>query len=196
MYYGTQSSGAATLNRHLCQLWLWDDILFYLSKSVCMIVKPMGRNVSPLMFLNGAPLEYVDTVKHLGVLRSHDMKDNADMRGHLRNLYARSNLIFRKFHHCSALILSKLTSTVCYNSFSLIFILFLFSMYTYCSICRIRSHYERFTCIGIMLVLVHLPNRVTSTYFAHSSDHSQEMKFLNSLSSGDTSLLYSNMKRL
>ena len=52
------------------------------------------------------------------------MKDNADMRRNLRNLYARSNLIFRKFHHCSALILSKLTSTVCYNSFSLIFILF------------------------------------------------------------------------
>ena len=66
-----------------------------------MVVKPRGRNVStPLMFLNGDALEYVDSVKYLGVLLSHDMKDDADMSRHLRSFYARSNVIFRNFHHC------------------------------------------------------------------------------------------------
>ena len=65
-----------------------------------MVVKPRGRNVStPLMFLNGDALEYVDSVKYLGVLLSHDMKDDADMSRHLLSFYARSNVIFRKFHH-------------------------------------------------------------------------------------------------
>ena len=56
------------------------------------------------MFLNGDALEYVDSVTYLGGLLSHDMKDAADMSRHLRSLYARSSVIFRKFHHCSASI--------------------------------------------------------------------------------------------
>ena len=91
-----------------------NDILFNRSKSVCMVVKPRGRNVStPLMFLNGDALEYVDSVKYLGVLLSHDMKDDADMSRHLRSFYARSNVIFRKFHHCSASIKVNLIKTYC-----------------------------------------------------------------------------------
>ena len=64
------------------------------------------------MYLNGVALEYVDSVKYLGVMLSNDMKDDADMTRHLRSFYARSNVILRKFHHCYAsikLILSKLT---------------------------------------------------------------------------------------
>ncbi len=54
--------------------------MFNRSKSVCMVVKPRGRNVStPLMYLNGVALEYVDSVKYLGVMLSNDMKDDADM---------------------------------------------------------------------------------------------------------------------
>ena len=41
-----------------------NDLLFNRSKSVCMVVKPRGRNVSTaLMYLNGVALEYVDSVK-------------------------------------------------------------------------------------------------------------------------------------
>ena len=77
-----------------------NDLLFNCSKSVCMLVKPGGRNVStPLMYLNGVALEYVDSVKYPGVMLSNDMKDGADMNRHLRSFYARSNVIFRKFHH-------------------------------------------------------------------------------------------------
>ena len=91
-----------------------NDILFNRSKSVCMVVKPRGRNVStPLMYLNGDALEYVDSVKYLGVMLSNDMKDDADMNRHLRSFYARSNVIFRKFHHGSASIKVNLIKTYC-----------------------------------------------------------------------------------
>ena len=91
-----------------------NDLLFNRSKSVCMVVKPRGRNVSTLLeFLNGVALEYVDTVKYLGVLLSQDKKEDADMSRHLHSFYARSNIIFRKFHHCSASIKVNLIKTYC-----------------------------------------------------------------------------------
>ena len=63
------------------------------------------------MYLNGVALEYVDRVKYLGVLLSQDMKDGVDMNMHLRSFYARSNVIFRKLHHCSASIKVNLIKT-------------------------------------------------------------------------------------
>ena len=97
--------------QYLINIWanygLENDILFNRSKPVCMMVKPSDRKHStPLMYLNGVALDYVDRVKYLGVLLSQDMKDDADnfMYRHLRSFYARTNVIFRKFHHCSASI--------------------------------------------------------------------------------------------
>ena len=54
------------------------------------------------MYLKCVALEYVDYVKYLGVMISNDMKDDADMNRHLRSFYSRSNVIFRKFHHCAS----------------------------------------------------------------------------------------------
>ena len=77
-----------------------------------MVVKPSDRkNSTPLMCLNGVALEFVDRAKYIGVLLSQDMKDDAYMDRHLRSLYARSNVIFRKFHHCPASIKVNLIKT-------------------------------------------------------------------------------------
>ena len=65
------------------------------------------------MYLNGVELEYVDRAEYLGVLLSQGMKDDADMNTHLRSFYARSNVIFRKFHYCSASIKVNLIKTYC-----------------------------------------------------------------------------------
>ena len=44
-----------------------NDILFNRSESVCMVVKPSDRkNSTPLVYLDGVALEYVDRVKYLG----------------------------------------------------------------------------------------------------------------------------------
>ena len=40
------------------------------------------------------------------------MKDDADMNRHLRSFYARSNVIFCKFPHCSASIKVNLIKTL------------------------------------------------------------------------------------
>ena len=39
------------------------------------------------MYLNGVALEYVNSVKYLGVMLSNDMKDDADMNRHLRIVF-------------------------------------------------------------------------------------------------------------
>ena len=44
---------------------------------------------------------------------STDIKDDADMNRHQRRFSARSNVIFRKFHHCSASIKVNLIKTYC-----------------------------------------------------------------------------------
>ena len=43
-----------------------------------MVVNHRGRNVSSVA------LEYVDSVKYIGVMLCNDMKDDADMNRHLR----------------------------------------------------------------------------------------------------------------
>ena len=53
------------------------------------------------MLMNLNKLAYVKQVKYLGVIVCNDLKDDEDILRHLRNFYARSNSIIRKFHHCS-----------------------------------------------------------------------------------------------
>ena len=115
-----------------------NDLLFNRSKSVCMVVKPRGRNVSTLlMFLNGVALEHVDTVKYFGVLLSHDMKDDADMSRHLRSFYARSNVIFCKFHNWSASIKVNCIKTYCEPYYSQLWV-----NHSKCSYNKLRVSYN------------------------------------------------------
>ena len=70
---------ALTWERYIIQSW---QIRVY-------GVKPSDyKNSTPLMYLDGVALEYVDRVKYLGVPLIQDMKDDADMNRHLRSFYA------------------------------------------------------------------------------------------------------------
>ena len=116
-----------------------NDILFNHSKCVCMVVKLSDRkNSTALMYLNGLALRYVDRVKYLGVLLSQDMKDDADMNRHLLGFYARSNVIFRKFHHCSASIKVNLIKTYCAPYCSKLWV-----THTKCSYNKARVAYDK-----------------------------------------------------
>ena len=47
--------------------------------------------------MNVSKLAYVKEAKYLGVIICNDLKDDGDILRHLRNFYARSNSIIRKF---------------------------------------------------------------------------------------------------
>ena len=52
-------------------------------------------------FLNGLPLQWTESVKYLGVSLSTDLGDKAEIESQLRNFYARSNYLIRKFYFCT-----------------------------------------------------------------------------------------------
>ena len=79
-----------------------NDVEYNPIKSLCMVFKPRGFNLKcPDMYMNLNKLAYVKEAKYLGVIICNDLKDDGDILRHLRNFYARSNSIIRKFHHCS-----------------------------------------------------------------------------------------------
>ena len=53
------------------------------------------------MYMNLNKLAYVKEAKYLGVIICNDLKDDGVILRHVRNIYARSNSIIRKFHRCS-----------------------------------------------------------------------------------------------
>ena len=78
------------------------DIKFNATKSVTMIFLPykITSRVSysfPNLMLNGCALNIVDSYKYLGHVISPVSDDNLDIARQMRLLYARTNVIIRKF---------------------------------------------------------------------------------------------------
>ena len=63
--------------------------------------------------MNVNKLAYVKEAKYLGVIICNDLKDDGDILRHLRNLFARSNSIIRKCHHCSVSVKRHLFHAYC-----------------------------------------------------------------------------------
>ena len=77
---------------------LVNDVEYNPIKSLCMVFKPRGFNLKcPDIYMNVNKLAYVKEAKYLGVRICNDLKDDGDILRHLRNFYARSNSIMRKF---------------------------------------------------------------------------------------------------
>ena len=71
-------------------------------KLLCMVFKPCGFNLKCSdIYMDINKLAYVKEAKYLGMIICNDLKDDGDILRHLRNFYARSNSIIRKFQHCS-----------------------------------------------------------------------------------------------
>ena len=67
--------------------------------------------------MNVNKLAYVKEAKYLGVIICNDLKDDRDILRQLRNLYARSNGIIRKFHHGSVGVKLRLFHAYCCTSY-------------------------------------------------------------------------------
>ena len=63
--------------------------------------------------LNGEVIKVVYSVRYLGHIISNDGKDDRDIMRQCQQLYARGNVVLRKFHMCSMDVKVKLFNTYC-----------------------------------------------------------------------------------
>ena len=91
------------------------DIRFNHKKSAIMIGRGhyMKNVYPPLYTLNGEVIKEVDSVRYLGHIISSNGKDDKDIVRQCQQLYARGNVLLRKFHMCSMDVKVKLFNTYC-----------------------------------------------------------------------------------
>ena len=79
------------------------DIRFNHKKSAIMICRGqyMKNVYPPLYTLNGEVIKEVDSVRYLGHIISSNGKYDKDIMRQCQQLYARGNVLLRKFHMCS-----------------------------------------------------------------------------------------------
>ena len=79
------------------------DILFNVTKTVCMCVKPPKSRILelPRIYLNSKLLDYVSSYTYLGVVMSDNKKDDMDINQHIKAVYARGNMLLKNFRYCS-----------------------------------------------------------------------------------------------
>jgi len=77
-------------------------LFFYTTKSQCMIINSKWKVLrNPSFQLFSACLPYTDKYKYLGHVICADLTDDANVMKQTRSLYARANLIIRKFSQAS-----------------------------------------------------------------------------------------------
>jgi hypothetical protein len=93
------------------------ELLYNTKKTVCMAFLPKclkKRNI-PKIHLCGVELNWVQEYKYLGFYITENMSDNRDMQRQLRFIYAKGNILVRKFRMCSVEIKLQLFRSYCYN---------------------------------------------------------------------------------
>ena len=67
------------------------------------------KNVYPPLYtLNGEVIKEVDSVRYLGHIISSNGKDDKDIMRQCQQLYARGNVLLRKFHMCYICLIKKI----------------------------------------------------------------------------------------
>jgi len=94
------------------------DVTCNTSKTVCMIFKPVCRNkvvcdVFPAFMLSGQRLQFINDFKYLGHIVNNDCTDDYDIKREIRNLYARANILNRRFSRCSVAVKLMLFKSYC-----------------------------------------------------------------------------------
>ena len=106
---------------NLCAAAVADlDMNFNTSKSYTMIFEPFNRTrrvtfVFPSLALNASHLSVVCSFKYLGHILSASTADNDDIVHQMSLLYARANVLIRKFSKCSRNVKLCLFRTYCTN---------------------------------------------------------------------------------
>jgi hypothetical protein len=93
---------------------------FNVAKSATMAFAPYKNNkcvscAFPCFMLDGCPVAMINKCKYLGHFLSVDEDDNVDILNQNRLLYARTNLLKRKFSQCSKDVKLSLFKAFCMN---------------------------------------------------------------------------------
>ena len=91
------------------------DIIFNITKSQVMFYDTLKIGQAANSMLCDTVLNVVQTYRYLGHIITNNLSVEADMEDNMRGLYARSNMLRRKFYCCSVQVNNKLFSAYCNN---------------------------------------------------------------------------------
>ena len=91
---------------------------FNTRKTVCMVFNPHSRSKYvadsfPAFTLCGSQLVFVKQFKYLGHIIDNTFTDDCDINREIKNLFTRTNLLCRRFKHCSRLVKVGLFRSFC-----------------------------------------------------------------------------------
>ena len=91
------------------------DIYYHERKSGYMCMKPnkMKDIAVPNVYLYGKPIRYSHKEKYLGVIMNDNGYDDDDILRQLKGVFARGNILIRKFALCSTDVKSRLFNSYC-----------------------------------------------------------------------------------
>lgn len=88
------------------------ELSFNVKKTKVMCCTPYKIHV-PDFYIKDSPLEIVNLYKYLGVVIHDTTNDNEDLCRQMRGIYARGNMIIKRFIHCSDDVKARLFTSYC-----------------------------------------------------------------------------------
>ena len=80
-----------------------------------ILPKDLRSSNVPTMYLMGKELRYTEEHKYLGIFITNDKCDHRDILRQLRSIYAKGNMLVRKFGKCSEEVKLQLFRSYCTN---------------------------------------------------------------------------------
>jgi len=115
------------------------DMSYNIKKTFCMSFMPKGLKLTvPNLYINGKNLTWVSDYKYLGIFLDSHYTDDIDINRQVRSIYARGNMLIRKFRRCSLDVKVQLFKTYCSN----IYCGHLWQNYKKASLYRIKVAYN------------------------------------------------------
>jgi len=113
-------------------------------KTVCMVVNPQCRSkmVStsfPLFTLESSQLQFVSSFRYLGHIITNTLSDKEDIQREIKSMFFRTNILIRKFSHCSFTVKCSLFRSYCLSLYDI----GLWRMFTVSYMNKLRSCYNK-----------------------------------------------------
>jgi hypothetical protein len=93
------------------------DMLYNEKKTFCMCIKHKSNILidTPNIILNGNSLQWLKNHQYLGVFINEYFNDDTDIKRQMKYIYAKGNMLIRKFRHCSMDVKVQLFKTYLSN---------------------------------------------------------------------------------